>query len=84
MDTEIAELTGVDLDFAFEPTGVEMDSEAQGYVPDKVDGLGQQDPSQQFDVPAAEPTTVLEVPSSPAQGVLHKKEMAVHNARLRN
>jgi hypothetical protein len=33
LDTENAELTGVDPDFAVEPTGVKMDSEAQGYVP---------------------------------------------------
>jgi hypothetical protein len=50
-----------------------MDSEAQGYdVPEehnKVDGLGQQDPSKHFDISAAEPTTVPEVPSSPAQAV---------------
>jgi hypothetical protein len=28
LDTEIAELTGVDPDFAVKPTGVEMDSKA--------------------------------------------------------
>jgi hypothetical protein len=44
LDTENAELTGVDPDFDAKPTGVEMDSEAQGYVPEEhneVDGLGQ-------------------------------------------
>ena len=30
LDSEIAELTGVDSDFAVEPTGGEMDSEAKG------------------------------------------------------
>jgi hypothetical protein len=43
-DEENAELTGVDLDFAVKPTGVEMDSEAQGYVPEahnEIDGLRQ-------------------------------------------
>ncbi len=86
LDTENAELTGVDPDFAVKPSGVEMDSEAQGYVPEehnRVDGLGQQDPSKRFDVPTAEPTTVSKVSSSPAQAVSPKKGMAVHNARLR-
>ncbi len=49
---ENAEFTGVDPGFAVEPTGVEMDSEAQGYVPElrnKIDGLGQQDLSKRFD-----------------------------------
>jgi hypothetical protein len=86
-NSEITKLTGVDLDFAVKPTGVEMDSEAQGYdVPEeqnKVDGLRQQDPSKRFDVPTAEPTTVPEVPSSPAQAVSPKKEMAVCNVRVR-
>jgi hypothetical protein len=70
LDREIAELTGVDPDFAVKPTGVKIDSEAQGYdVPkeqNEVDGLGQLDPSERFDVPNAEPTTVPEVHSSPA------------------
>jgi hypothetical protein len=86
LDTENAELTGLDLNFAVKSTGVEMDSEAQGYVPEdhnKVDGLGQQDPSKRFDFPTAETTTVPEVPSSPAQAVLPKKGIAAHNARLR-
>ncbi len=72
LDTENAELTGRDPDFAVKPTGVEMDSKAPGYVPEdhnKVDGLGQQDPSKRVDGPTAEPTTVPEVPSSPAQAV---------------
>jgi hypothetical protein len=50
-DVENAELTGVDLDFAVESTGVEMDSEAQGYVPEahnEIDGLGQQDSSKRL------------------------------------
>ncbi len=86
MDTENAELIGVNPDFAVEPTGVEMDSEAQVYVPEehiKVDGLGQQDPSKRFQIPNAEPTTITEMPSSPAQAVLPKKVMAACNARLR-
>ncbi len=86
MDTKNADLTGVDTDFAVKPTGVEMDSEAQVYVPEehnKVDGLGQKNPSKCFDVPAAEPTTIPDVPISPAQAVLPKKGMAAHNARLR-
>jgi hypothetical protein len=86
-NSEIAELTGVDLDFAVEHTGVEMDSEAQGNddpeEQNKVDGLRQQDPSKRFDVPNAEPTTVPVVPSSPAQAALPKKGMAARNVRLR-
>jgi hypothetical protein len=42
-----AELPGVDTDFDAKPTGVEVDTEAYGYVPqeqNKVYGLGQQDP----------------------------------------
>ena len=35
LDTGNAELTGMDPDFDVEPTGVEMDSEAQGYVPEE-------------------------------------------------
>jgi hypothetical protein len=41
------ELPGVDMDFDAEPTGVEVDTEAYGNVPqeqNKVYGLGQQDP----------------------------------------
>jgi hypothetical protein len=63
-----------------------MYSEAQGYVPEehnKVDDLRLQDPSEWFDVPNAEPTTVPEVPSSPAQAVLPKKGMVARNVRLR-
>ncbi len=81
-DVENAELTGVDLDFAVNPTGVEMDSEAQGYVSEarnKIDGLGQQDSNKCFDIPTSEPTTVPEV----AQAVFPKKEMAPCNIRLR-
>jgi hypothetical protein len=84
-DVENAELTGVDLDFAVKPTGVEMDSEAQGYVPElcnKIDDLEQQDSSTLFDVPIAEPTTVSAVPEV-AQAVLPKKGMAACNVRLR-
>ncbi len=87
MDNEIAELTGVDPDFAVKPKGVERDSEAQGYgdpeEQNKVGGLGQQDPSERFNVPTAEPTTVPEVPSSSAQAVSSKnKGMAACNVRL--
>jgi hypothetical protein len=81
VDAENAEVTGVDPTFAVEPTGVEMDSETQGYVPEehnKIDGLGQQDSSKRFDVPNAEPTTVPEV----AQAVLPKKGMVARNVRL--
>jgi hypothetical protein len=42
-----AELSGVDTDFDAKPTGVEVDTEAYGNVPqeqNKVYGLGQQDP----------------------------------------
>ncbi len=42
-----AELPGVDTDFDAKPTGVEVDTEAYGNVPqdkNKVYGLGQQDP----------------------------------------
>jgi hypothetical protein len=63
LDTENAELTGVNPDFAVKPTGVEMDSEAQGYVPEehnKVYGLEQQDPSMSFGIPTDELTTVPE------------------------
>ncbi len=79
---ENAELTGVDPDFAVKPTGVEMDSEAQGHVPEacnKIDSLGQQESSELFYFPTAEPTTFSEV----AQAVLPKKGMAVRNVRLR-
>ncbi len=86
-DVEKAELTGVDLDFAVKSTGVEMDSEAQqDYFPEacnEIDGLGQQDSSERFDVPTAGPATVPAVPEV-AQAVLPKTEMAAHhNVRLR-
>ncbi len=45
-DVDNAELTGVDPDFALKPTGVKMDSEAQGYVPEvhnRIEGFGQQE-----------------------------------------
>jgi hypothetical protein len=32
VEVENVEITGVDLDFSVKPTGVEMDSEAQGYI----------------------------------------------------
>ncbi len=82
---ENAELTGVDPDFAVKPTGVETDSEAQGYAPEVrnvIDGLGQQDSSKHFEVPNAEPTTVPAVPEV-AQAVLPKKGMAARNVTLR-
>ncbi len=81
-DVENAELTGVDPTFAVKPTGVEMDSEAQGYIQEvrnKNDGLGQQESSERFDVPTAELATVPEV----TQAVLPKKGMAACNFRLR-
>jgi hypothetical protein len=77
-----AELTGVDPDIAVKPTGVAMDNEAQGCVPEarnKIDGLSQQDSSKRFGVPSAEPTTVQKV----AQAILPKKGMAACNVRLR-
>ncbi len=54
------ELQGVDTDFDTEPTGVEVDTEAYGDVPqeqNKVYGLGQQDPiAAPTEMPSAEPT----------------------------
>jgi hypothetical protein len=81
-DVENAELTGVDPNFAVELTGMEMDSEAQGYIPEvcnKIDGLEQQESSERFDAPNAEPTTVLDI----AQAVLPKKGMSACSVRLR-
>ncbi len=55
-----AELPGVDTDFDTKPTGVEVDIEAYGDVPqeqNKVYGLGQQDPiAAQTEMPSAKPT----------------------------
>ncbi len=73
-DVENAELTRVDPDFAGKHTGVEMDSKAQGCVPEacnEIDGLRQQDSRERFDVPTAEPTTLPAVPEV-AQAVYPK------------
>ncbi len=55
-----AELPGVDTDFDTMPTGVKVDTEAYGDVPqeqNKVNGLGQQDPIMApTEMPSAEPT----------------------------
>ncbi len=55
-----AELPRVDMDFDAKPTGVEVDTEAYGDVPqeqNKVYGLGQQDPiAAPTEMPSAEPT----------------------------
>jgi hypothetical protein len=55
-----AELPGVDMDFDSKPTGVEVDTEAYGDVPqeqNEVCGLGQQDPiTAPTEMPSAEPT----------------------------
>jgi hypothetical protein len=55
------ELPGLDTDFDTKPTGVEVDTEAYGDVPqeqNKVNGLRQQDPiAAQTEMPSAEPTT---------------------------
>ncbi len=55
-----AELPGVDTDFDTKPTGVEVDTEAYGDVPqerNKVYGLGQQDSTvAPTEIPSAEPT----------------------------
>ncbi len=55
-----AELPGVDTDFDAKPTGVEVDTEAYGNVPqeqNKIYGLGQQDPIvSPTEIPSAEPT----------------------------
>jgi hypothetical protein len=55
-----AELPGVDTDFYAKPTGVEVDTEAYGDVPqeqNEVYGLGQQDPiAAPTEIPRAEPT----------------------------
>ena len=55
-----AELPGVDTDFDAKPTGVEVDTEAYGNVPqeqNKVYGLGQQDPiAAPTEMPSAAPT----------------------------
>ncbi len=54
------ELPGVNTDFDTEPTGVEVDTEAYGDVPqeqNKVYGLGQQDPiAKPNEILSAEPT----------------------------
>ncbi len=54
------ELQGVDTDFDTKPTGVEVDTEAYGDVPqeqNKVYGLGHQDPIMApTEMPSAEPT----------------------------
>jgi hypothetical protein len=54
------ELPGVDTDFDTKPTGVEVDTEAYGDVPqeqNEVYGLGQQDPiAAPTEIPSAEPT----------------------------
>ncbi len=54
------ELPGVDRDFDTEPTGVEVDTEAYGDVPqeqNKVYGIGQHDPiAAPTEMPSAEPT----------------------------
>ncbi len=54
------ELPGVDTDFDTKPTGVEVDTEAYGDVPqeqNKVYGLGQQDPiAAPTEMPSPEPT----------------------------
>jgi hypothetical protein len=66
-----AELPGVDTDFDAEPTGVEVDTEAYGDVPqeqNKVYGLGQQDPIRSpTETPSAEPTTDPIGSSSPVK-----------------
>jgi hypothetical protein len=66
-----AELPGVDTDFDAKPTGVEVDTEAYGNVPqeqNKVYGLGQQDPiGAPTETPSAEPITVPIGSSSPAK-----------------
>jgi hypothetical protein len=66
-----AELPGVDTDFDAEPTGVEVDTEAYGDVPqeqNKVYGLRQQDPIRApTETPSVEPTTVPIGSSSPAK-----------------
>ncbi len=70
-----AELPGVDMDFDAEPTGVEVDTEAYGDVPqeqNKVYGLGQQDPIMApieipSDEPTAEPVAAPQGSSSPAK-----------------
>jgi hypothetical protein len=66
-----AELPGVDTDFDAKPTGVEVDTEAYGNVPqeqNKVYGLGQQDPiGAPTETPGAKPTTVPIGSSSPAK-----------------
>jgi hypothetical protein len=58
-----AELPGVNTDFDTKPTGVEVDTEAYGDVPqeqNKVYGLGQQDPiAAPTEMPSAEPTAEL-------------------------
>jgi hypothetical protein len=55
-----AELLGVDTDFDTKPTGVEVDTEAYGDVPQEqnnIFGLGQQDPIMvPTEMPSAEPT----------------------------
>jgi hypothetical protein len=55
-----AELPGVGTNFDAEPTGMEVDTEAYGDVPqeqNKVYGLGQQDPIEaSTEMPSAEPT----------------------------
>ncbi len=55
-----AELPGVDMDFDTKPTGVEVDTEVYGDVPqeqNKVYGLGQQDPiTAPTEMPSSEPT----------------------------
>ncbi len=66
-----AELPGVDTDFDDKPTGVEVDTEAYGDVPqeqNKVYGLRQQDPiGAPTKTPSAEPTTVAIGSGSPAK-----------------
>jgi hypothetical protein len=66
-----AKLPGVDTDFDAKPTGVEVDTEAYGKVPqeqDEVYDLGQQDPiAAPNKTPSAEPTAVPIGSSSPAK-----------------
>jgi hypothetical protein len=61
----------VDTDFDAKPTGVEVDTEAYGDVPqeqNEIYGLGQQDPiGVPTETPSAEPTTVPIGSSSPAK-----------------
>ncbi len=91
--THPAEIVGVDPDFDFEPTGVDMDTNAWAMdtnvaVDDNaitIDGLKQQDPTEGATaVPTADPTTSPKKVKSPVKKVASPKTgMAAQNSWVR-